>query len=46
MAAFIYRVTIEAGAPEEADRALAERLSYEEDYGFEYTFIDWQRESR
>ena len=44
MPAFAYRVIVEADTPQEADQALAERLSYSEDYGFEYTFIDWRRE--
>jgi hypothetical protein len=40
---FRYAVTVRAKSAEQADRVLAERLGHDEDYGFEYTIVDFGR---
>jgi len=40
--AYRYIVTVEASSREEAERVLAERLSHDEDYGFEYRLPEWE----
>lgn len=39
---FTFQVTIEADTLEEAKQVMAERIDYDEDYGFEYR-ISWER---
>lgn len=34
---FRYYVTVECETAEEADTVMAERIGYDEDYGFDYT---------
>ena len=38
---YFYIVTVTAETDEDADTVMAERIGYDEDYGFEYS-IDWQ----
>lgn len=38
---YLYTVEVEAETEEEAETVMAERLNYEEDYGFEYTITKW-----
>lgn len=38
---FRYIVTVTCATGEEADTVLAERLSHDEDYGFDYT-VGWE----
>ena len=40
---FFYVVVVETETKEEADQVIAERIGYDEDYGFNYT-IDLSRE--
>jgi hypothetical protein len=40
MADFSYTVTVTAATKEEADQVIAERISFDEDYGFDYR-IGW-----
>lgn len=37
-----YIVTVTAASREEADQVMAERIGYDEDYGFFYR-IDWRK---
>lgn len=36
MALYTYIVTIETDTPEHADEVIAERVGYDDDYGFDY----------
>jgi hypothetical protein len=37
---FVAKVVIECKTKEEAEQVIAERLAFDEDYGFDYT-LDW-----
>lgn len=39
---FTYTVTVSAATEEEADQVIAERIGYDEDYGFDYG-IGWAK---
>ena len=41
MKEYIFNVSVVCETAEEASTVMAERLGYEEDYGFEYEAIDW-----
>lgn len=40
MDVYRYMVTVEAPSPEQADQVMAERITHDEDLGFDYT-LDW-----
>lgn len=42
MADFRYTVTVSAATEDEADQVIAERIGYDEDYGFNYQ-IGWSK---
>lgn len=42
MATFHYLVSVEADSEAQAEQVMAERISPDEDYGFDYS-IDWGR---
>jgi len=44
MERFKATVVIECATKEEAEVVLAERLGYDEDYGFTYLILDWNVE--
>lgn len=44
MSRFVYAVELECESQGEADQVLAERLGYDEDYGFAYRICAWDFE--